>query len=97
MDPLEAYHGRTSQQHQQAFDRLSRQGYRMIALDVYGDPSNARYNAVWVKRPGGGYVAFHGVADADYQGRFNQAVASGHAPVLVAATGSGSATSTNTC
>ena len=92
MDPLEAYHGRTSQQHQQAFDRLSRQGYRMIALDVYGDPSNARYNAVWVKRPGGGYVAFHGVADADYQGRFNQAVASGHAPVLVAATGSGSAT-----
>ena len=76
MDPLEAYHGRTSQQHQQAFDRLSRQGYRMIALDVYGDPSNARYNAVWVKRPGGGYVAFHGVADADYQRRFNQAVAS---------------------
>ena len=46
MDPLEAYHGRTAQQHQQAFDRLSRQGYRMIALDVYGDPSNARYNAV---------------------------------------------------
>jgi CubicO group peptidase (beta-lactamase class C family) len=92
MDPLEAYHGRTAQQHQQAFDRLSRQGYRMIALDVYGDPSNARYNAVWVKRPGGAYVAFHGISNADYQGRFNQAVALGHAPVLVAATGSGGAT-----
>ena len=92
MDPLEAYHGRTAQQHQEAFDRLSRQGFRMIALDVYGDPSSPRYNAVWVKRSGGGYVAFHGVRDGDYQGRFDQAVAAGHAPALVAATGSGSAT-----
>jgi CubicO group peptidase (beta-lactamase class C family) len=92
MDPFEAYHGRTAQQHQEAFDRLSQQGHRMIALDVYGNPSNARYNAVWVKRPGAAYLAFHGVRDSQYQGRFDQAVASGHAPVLVAATGSGSST-----
>lgn len=89
MEPLEAYHGRTAQQHQEAFDRLSRQGYRMISLNVYGSPANARYNAVWVQRVGGGFLAFHGVADGDYQGRFDQAVASGFAPVLVSATGAG--------
>lgn len=89
MEPFEAYHGRTAQQHQEAFDRLSRQGYRMISLNVYGNPSSARYNAVWVQRAGGGYLAFHGVADGDYQSRFDQAVASGFAPVLVSATGAG--------
>ena len=92
MEPFEAYHGRTAQQHQEAFDRLIGQGYRMIALSVYGGQSNARYNAVWVRRAGGAWLAFHGVRDADYQGRFNQAVASGHAPVLVSATGAGSST-----
>jgi len=90
MEPFEAYHGRTAQQHQEAFDRLSGQGFRMIALSVYGSPSDPRYNAVWVLRPGADFLAFHGVSDADYQGRFDQAVASGQAPVLVSATGAGS-------
>lgn len=92
MGPFEAYHGCTSQQHQEAFDRLSRQGFRMIALNVYGSPSSPRYNAVWVKRAGAAYLAFHGVRAADYQSRFDQAVASGLAPVLVSATGSGAST-----
>jgi hypothetical protein len=92
MEPFEAYHGRTAQQHQEAVDRLSVQGFRMIALSVYGSPSDARYNAVWVRRPGGAWLAFHGIRDADYQGRFDQAVASGRAPVLVSATGAGSST-----
>ena len=93
MEPFEAYHGRTAQLHQEVVDRLSVQGFRMIALSVYGSSSDARYNAVWVQRPGGSWLAFHGVRDADYQGRFNQAVASGRAPVLVSATGAGSSAS----
>ncbi len=28
----------------------------MIALSVYGSPSDARYNAVWVQRPGGAWL-----------------------------------------
>jgi CubicO group peptidase (beta-lactamase class C family) len=91
MDQFEAYHGQSAQQHQAAFDRLSRQGFRMIALAVYGDPANARYNAVWVRRPGPEYLAFHGVRDADYQGRFDAALAAGFSPVLVACTGAGGA------
>ncbi|MFN7917359.1 MAG: serine hydrolase [Vicinamibacterales bacterium] len=89
MEPFEAYHGRTSQQHQEAFNRLSGSGYRMIALSVYGDPGSQRYNAVWVQRGGGSYLAFHDVRASDYQSRFDQAVATGRAPVLVTATGSG--------
>jgi CubicO group peptidase (beta-lactamase class C family) len=91
MARFEAYHGCTAQQHQEAFDRLSRQSFRMISLNVYGDPADARYNAVWIERPGPGFLAFHGVRDADFQSRFDAAVASGHAPVLVTATGAGSA------
>lgn len=90
MESFEAYHGRSSQQHQDAFNRLSASGFRMIALSVYGDPGSQRYNAVWVQRPGGSYLAFHDVRGADYQSRFDQAVATGRAPVLVTATGSGS-------
>lgn len=89
MDPFEAYHGRTSQQHQGAFDRLSAQGFRMTALSVYGDAADPRYTAVWVQRAGGSYLAFHGVRGSDYQARFDQAVATGRAPVLVTATGIG--------
>lgn len=92
MEPFEAYHARTSQQHQEAFDRLSRQGFRMISLNVYGGAANPRYNAVWVQRAGAEYLAFHGVRGVDYQGRFDQALASGYSPVLVTATGSGNAT-----
>ena len=89
MPQFESYHGRTAQQHQQAFDRLSQQSFRMIALSVYGPPSAARYNAVWVRRPGPAFLAFHGVAAGQYQGRFDQAVTAGFAPVLVAAAGAG--------
>lgn len=73
------------------FDRLSRRGYRLIALNVYDHPGNARYNAVWVDRRGSGYLAFHGVPAGQYQGRFTDAVNQGFAPVLVTATGVGAA------
>jgi CubicO group peptidase (beta-lactamase class C family) len=90
MEPLEAYHGRTGAQHQQAFNRLSAAGFRMIHLSAHGGSSSPRYNAVWVHRPGPGWVAFHGVAVGSYQARFNEATSSGMVPVLVAATGAGS-------
>jgi CubicO group peptidase (beta-lactamase class C family) len=59
----------------------------MISLSVYGDPGDARYAAVWVQRPGAGWVAVHGVDSAGYQSFFNTWTAKGYAPVLVSATG----------
>jgi CubicO group peptidase (beta-lactamase class C family) len=84
---VEAYHGVTGNQHQSNFDRLSRQGYRLISLSVYGDPRDPRYAAVWVQRSGSAWVAVHGVNSAGYQSFFNTWTGKGFAPVIVSATG----------
>lgn len=86
-EPISAYHGATGQAHQAHFDVLSAQGYRMIALSVYGDPADPRYAAVWIKRAGPGWAAVHGVDAAGYQAKVDQYVAAGLVPVLVSATG----------
>src|SRR6266478_8064272 len=84
---FQAYHGVTGAQHQTNFNDLSAQGFRMISLSVYGDPGDARYAAVWVKRSGPAWVAVHGVDSAGYQSFFNTQTAQGYVPVLVSATG----------
>jgi CubicO group peptidase (beta-lactamase class C family) len=87
---FQAYHGVTGAQHQTRFNSLSAQGFRMISLSVYGDPGDPRYAAVWVQRPGPGWVAVHGVDSAGYQSFFNNSTAKGYVPVLVSATGTSS-------
>lgn len=90
MIPFEAYHGISGADHQARFNQLSQNGYRMISLSVHGAPNDARYTAVWVKRPGPAFVAVHGVSAAGYQTFFNQSTSQGYGPVLVSATGSAS-------
>src|SRR5215470_14969866 len=85
---FQAYHGVTAAQHQAHFNNLSAQGFRMISLSVYGDPGDARYAAVWVKRGGASWVAVHGVDSAGYQQFFNTWTAKGYSPGLISATGS---------
>jgi hypothetical protein len=82
-----AYHDRSSQDHQDRFDQLFPQGYRMISLSVYGDRSSPLYAAVWVKRSGPDWSAVHGVDAAGYQAAFDNAAAKGFKPVLLAAAG----------
>src|SRR5262245_47206970 len=84
---FQAYHGVTGAQHQANFNIYSAQGFRMISLSVYSDPSDARYAAVWVQRSGPAWVAVHGVDAAGYQSFFNNWTAKGFVPVLVSATG----------
>ena len=84
---FQAYHGVTASEHQAQFNQLSAEGYRMISLSVYGDPSDALYAAVWVQRTGPAWVAVHGINANDYQAFFNKWTAQGYAPVLVSATG----------
>src|SRR4051794_17552974 len=64
-----AYHGVSGATHQQRFDSLSQQGYRMISLSVYGDRFNPLYAAVWVQRGGPAWAALHGLDAAGYQAR----------------------------
>lgn len=84
---FQAYHGVNAAQHQANFNTFSSQGYRMISLSVYGDPSSALYAAVWVQRTGPAFVAVHGIDAAAYQTYFNTWTAKGYVPVLVSATG----------
>lgn len=87
-----AYHGVNASQHQHHFNNLSQQGYRMIALSVYGGAVNPRYAAVWVKRSGPEYVATHGMNATQYQSFFDIWSQKGFVPVLITATGSGAST-----
>jgi CubicO group peptidase (beta-lactamase class C family) len=84
---FEAYHGVTAAQHQTNFNNLSKQGYRMISLSVYGDASSPLYAAVWVQRGGPAWEAVHGINATEYQTFFNTWTAKGYVPVLVSATG----------
>ena len=48
---FQAYHGVSAATHQTHVTNLSKAGYGMISLSVYGDPDDAQYAAVWVNRP----------------------------------------------
>jgi len=59
--PYVAYHNQTAVYHQQQIESLSRQGYRLISLSIYGGPAQPLYAAVWVKRGGNAWYTFHDV------------------------------------
>lgn len=82
-----AYHDRTGQDHQDHFDALYPQGYRMISVSVY-QPADPLYAAVWVRRGGPDWSAVHGVDGAGYQAAFDNAAAAGFHPVILSAAGS---------
>jgi hypothetical protein len=87
MSKFVAYHGVTAAAHQDHFNTLPAQGYRVVSLSVSGAPDDARYAAIWFERPGAAWQASHGLNASQYQQRFDDLVSQGYAPVLVSATG----------
>ncbi|MEU4236886.1 hypothetical protein [Actinoplanes sp. NPDC026619] len=85
---VSAYHGVSGAVHQQRFDSLIAQGYRMISVSVYGDRYNPLYAAVWVQRGGPAWAAVHGLNGAGYQAKFDELTAAGFVATRVSATGS---------
>src|SRR5438552_3459334 len=83
----EAYHDRTSAEHQAHFDSLFPKGWRMISLSVYGTRGDERYAAVWVERAGPDWSAVHGINGPAYQLALNNNTAAGFRPVLLSVTG----------
>ena len=81
-----AYHDRTGQDHQNQFNSLYPQGYRLISLSVY-QPASPLYAAVWVRRPGPDWSAVHGVGAAGYQAAFDNAAGAGFHPTIISAAG----------
>ncbi|MCA8951735.1 MAG: serine hydrolase [Planctomycetes bacterium] len=74
--------------HQQQYNQLKPNGYRMIALSIYGSLSNPSYAATWVLRGGPDQVAFHGLTAAQYQTWSNTWWPLGYRPKILTATGS---------
>jgi CubicO group peptidase (beta-lactamase class C family) len=87
MSEFTAYHGVDSAEHQRRFDELSEGGLRPAVYAVSGDPANPRYAAVWVRRAGPPWWAFHGLSAADYQDRVDELSDQGFGPTMVSAVG----------
>jgi CubicO group peptidase (beta-lactamase class C family) len=87
MESFMAYHGVNAATHQQRFDELLSQGMRLTWINVSGDPSDARYAAVWVTSDGRAWAGLHNLDAAGYQQRFNELTANGLTPSVVSAAG----------
>lgn len=69
--------------YQGQFDSLTAQGYRPVDISGYEKDGSDYYAAIFEQSDPGGWTASHGVAGADYQGIFDQNVASGFKPLRV--------------
>jgi len=89
MGAIQAYHNNTGSQHQDRFNTLSKEGFRLISLSCYGDDDNPLYAAVWEKKDGPEWRGVHGATPAQYQAKFNELSKQGFNPTIITATGDG--------
>lgn len=87
MSDFIAYHGVDSAEHQRRFDELAGGGFRPAVYVVSGDPADPRYAAVWVRRTGPAWWAFHGLSAVGYQDRVDELSDQGFSPTMVSAAG----------
>lgn len=73
-----ARHGLSGAQYQQAFDELSRKGYRLTSISGYESGGGARYAAVWSKGAGPVTAARHGLDPQQYQAAFDAMARQGY-------------------
>jgi murein DD-endopeptidase MepM/ murein hydrolase activator NlpD len=78
-----ARHGLSGDEYQDLFEDLTAEGYRLHQIDSYLDGGSVRYAAIFEKRPGHPFAAFHGLDDADYAVRVGELKDAGFVPVNV--------------
>jgi CubicO group peptidase (beta-lactamase class C family) len=78
-----ARHKMTAAEFQAEFDALSQQGFRVAHVNGYELGGEARYSAIWEKRPGGPQVVRFGLDRAAYQAEFNSWTSQGYLHTLV--------------
>jgi hypothetical protein len=81
--PWLARHGLSSQQHQQLFDELAPQGWRLIDVSGYGSGGQDRYVSLWEHTGGPAWAARHGLTPFQHQQEFDAEVASGQRLVRI--------------
>jgi Bacterial tandem repeat domain 1 len=88
MDPLVAYHGVTSAEHQAYIGELRQKNYRMVSVSVCGNPATARYAAAWLREAGPAWETAHGLSGAEVHHFLDRWTMRGYHPTLLAASGS---------
>jgi len=83
-------HGLTAEQHQQTFDELTRQGYRLVGVNGYGIDGDAYYASIWEQREGPAWQARHGLTAEQHQQTFDELTGQGYRLVDVSGYGVGS-------
>jgi CubicO group peptidase (beta-lactamase class C family) len=85
-----SYHGVSHASHQNSYNSLSGQGYRLTSLAVAGGWANAHYSAVWVRQSGPPWVSAHGMTLAQYYSQAASWESQGYRAKILTASGSGS-------
>ncbi|GAA0851008.1 serine hydrolase [Streptosporangium amethystogenes subsp. fukuiense] len=82
--PWVARHGLTSERYQAEFDRLAKEGYRLIQVDGYEMGGQAGYAAIWEHAPGPPQFARHGLTEPEYRAEYRRLEKEGYRLVHVA-------------
>jgi hypothetical protein len=82
-----ARHGMNSEQYQQEFETLGKQGYRLVQLSGYSVGERARYAAIWEQASGPQQMARHGMSSEQYQQEFEKLAKQGYRLVQVSGYG----------
>jgi hypothetical protein len=86
---LQARHGMTWAQYEQAFNELKGQGYRLVDISGYASGGQDLYAAIWDKSPGPAYVTHAAMSRDQYQSIFNDLAKQGFRLVRVTGYGVG--------
>jgi hypothetical protein len=73
-----ARHGMTSAQYQKEFDKLAKQGYRLVRVSGWGVAGTSHYAAIWQKSSGSAWIARHGLTSTQYQKELNELAKNGY-------------------
>ncbi|MDX6751938.1 hypothetical protein SH611_19195 [Geminicoccaceae bacterium 1502E] len=73
-----ARHGLSSEQYQQAFDQLGREGYHLVHLSSWKSGAAGHYAAVWEKGDGPAWQARHEMLADSYQEEFDRLASAGY-------------------
>ncbi|MFI7126075.1 serine hydrolase [Nonomuraea sp. NPDC050153] len=82
--PWVARHGLTPEQYQAEFDRLAKEGYRLIQVDGYEMAGRPGYAAIWEHAPGPPQFARHGLTEPEYRAEYQRLIKEGYRLIHVA-------------
>jgi hypothetical protein len=81
--PWVARHGLTAAQYQTEFNQWTGQGYRLKHIESYLQGGAIRYAAIFIKKAGPGFLAYHGKDAAGHQQAFDCLIGQGWVPVNI--------------